>query len=439
MNPETLGLIMLAALVVTILVGYPIAFTLIFLGIVFGYIGFGPLVFDLMVMQTSGVMQEEVLAAVPLFVFMGYILERAMLMVRLFNAIRLMAGPLRGSLYLVVLLTATIFAAATGIIGAAVTVIGLMAVPVMMRCKYNTRMTAGVITAGGTLGILIPPSVMLLLMGPVMGVSVIKLYAGALIPGLILSGLYIVYSIFRSYLDPTLGPPLPPAERASSVGQILRELALGVIPASILILACLGTILFGFATPTEAAAMGAFGAIVLAVAYGQLKWTLLKESVILTAQTSSMILFLAVAANFYSSVFSRLGTGAWVTELMLSLSLSPVGLLILIMFLIFILGWPLEWPAIVLILLPILLPVVQEMGVDLLWFSILVAVNLQTAFLSPPVAVAAYYLKAVAPSMDMSDIYMGMLEFMILQVIGLIIVFAFPATVLWLPQLLSGK
>jgi tripartite ATP-independent transporter DctM subunit len=424
---------------VTILVGYPIAFTLIFLGIVFGYTGFGPLVFDLMVLQTSGVMQEEVLAAVPIFVFMGYILERAMLMERLFNAIRLMAGPLRGSLYLVVLLTATIFAAATGIIGAAVTVIGLMAVPIMMRCNYSKRMAAGVITAGGTLGILIPPSVMLLLMGPVMGVSVVKLYAGAIIPGLILSGLYIVYSMFRSYLDPRLGPPLPLEERASSINQILRELAVGVIPASILILACLGTILFGLATPTEAAAMGAFGALVLALAYGQLNWRMLAESVILTAQTSSMILFLAVAANFYSSVFSRLGTGAWITEMMLSLSLSPMWLLVLIMFLIFILGWPLEWPAIVLILLPILLPVVQEMGVDLLWFSILVAVNLQTAFLSPPVAVAAYYLKGVAPNMDMTDIYMGMLEFMVLQVIGLIIVFTFPATVLWLPQLLTGK
>ncbi len=439
MTPEMLGLILLVVLVITIFVGFPIAFTLIFLAIIFGYIGIGPLVFDLMTLQAMGFMQEEVLAAVPLFVFMGYVLERAGLMERLFRAFQLIMGPVRGSMYLVVLATATVFAAATGIIGASVTVIGLLAGPHMLKSKYDVKLAAGTITAGGTLGILIPPSVMLVLMGPVMSVSVVQLYSAAIIPGLILSGLFMLYTTIRCYLNPKLGPPLPPEERATSVGQVLRELAIGIVPATVLILATLGSILFGFATPTEAAAMGAFGAFVLAIAYRSLSWAKFKETVFLTVETSSMILFLGVAANVYAAVFSRLGTGVWITETMLSWSLPGSLMILLIMFLIFILGWPLEWPAIILIFLPILLPVVESLNVDMVWFGILVAVNLQTAFLSPPVAVAAYYLKGVVPQFDLSDIYVGMMQFMVLQLIGLAIVFFFPDVVFFLPRLLAAK
>lgn len=439
MTPEMIGLVLLGVLVIAIFVGFPIAFTLIILAVTFGYAAFGTMVFDLMTLQTIGFMQEEVLAAVPLFVFMGYVMERAGLMDRLFRAFQLIMGPVKGSLYLVVLLTATVFAAATGIIGASVTVIGLLAAPVMIRAKYNARMSAGVITAGGTLGILIPPSVMLVLMGPVMGVSVVRLYAAAIVPGLMLSAIYLTYCLVRSYLKPELGPPLPVEERATSTGEILRELAIGIVPASLLILATLGSILFGLATPTEAAAMGAFGALVLAVVYRQMSLKKLKESVYLTLETSSMILFLGVAANIYASVFSRLGTGVWITETMLSLPLSTEMMILLLMVLIFILGWPLEWPAIVLIFLPIVLPVVESLRVDLVWFGILVAVNLQTAFLSPPVAMAAYYLKGVAPEYDLKDIYIGMMQFMILQVIGLAIVFFVPEVALWLPRVMGGK
>ncbi|MHB1160919.1 MAG: TRAP transporter large permease [Chloroflexota bacterium] len=439
MTPEMLGLVLLGVLIFAIFVGFPIAFTLIILAIIFGYIGMGPVVFDLMTLQTMGFMQEEVLAAVPLFVYMGYVLERAGLMIRLFRAFQLIMGPVKGSLYLVVLLTATIFAAATGIIGASVTVIGLLAAPVMLRAKYDVRMSAGVITAGGTLGILIPPSVMLVLMGPVMGVSVVRLYSAAIVPGLILSGIYITFCMIRSYLNPKLGPPLPVEERAVSAAEVARELLVGIVPASLLIFATLGTILFGLATPTEAAAMGAFGALVLGFAYRQLDAKKLKESAFLTLETSGMILFLGVAANVYASVFSRLGTGTWITQTMLSLPLPAGGMILLLMGLIFILGWPLEWPAIVLIFLPILLPVVESLNVDLVWFGILVAVNLQTAFLSPPVAMAAYYLKGVVPSYDLKDIYVGMFQFMLLQVIGLAIVFFFPEVALWLPRVLSGK
>lgn len=436
MSPELLGLVLLATLLLGIFLGFPIAFTLIILAFVFGYLGFGSPVFDLMVLQTFGLMQEEVLAAVPLFVFMGYVLERSGLMERLFRAFQLVMGPVKGSLYIVVLLTATIFAAATGIIGASVTVLGLLAVPAMMKSRYDERMSAGVITAGGCLGILIPPSVMLVVLGPVVGVSVVSLFAAAILPGLVLAALYISYVMIRSFIRPSLGPALPPEERATSLLQVVRELFLGILPAAALIFAALGTILMGLATPTEAAAMGAFGALVLSLLYRRMDWRKLKDAALLTLQTSSMVLFLAVAANIYGAVFSRLGTADLITESLLALPISPTAMLLLLMGWIFLLGWPLEWPAIIFIFIPLFLPVVLELGFDLVWFCILVALNLQTAFLSPPVAMAAYYLKGVAPKFELWDIYMGMVPFMALQLIGLMIVFMFPEVALWLPRVL---
>jgi tripartite ATP-independent transporter DctM subunit len=433
---EILGLILLAALIVGIFVGFPIAFTLIILALVFGYIGIGAPVFDLMVFQTIGMMKEETLAAVPLFIFMGHILEQAGLMERLFRSFQYILAPVRGSLFLGVLLTATMFATATGIIGASVTVMGLMAAPTMIRAGYDTRLSAGVITAGGTLGILIPPSVMLVVMGPVVGVSVIHLFAAAIVPGILLSGLYIGYAMIRSFVNPRLGPPLPPESRATSYGQILRELSAGIVPMAAIIFAALGSIIFGLATPTEAAAMGAIGATLLTAAYGRLTLPTVRGAAYQTLQTSSMVLFLAVASNVYGSVFTRLGTGTLIAESLLSLPVSPQAMMALLMLVIFVLGWPLEWPAIILIFVPIFLPVVQALQFDLVWFSTLVAVNLQTAFLSPPVAMAAYYLKAVSPTWDLADIYRGMFDFMILQVIGLLIVFWFPQVALWLPALL---
>jgi tripartite ATP-independent transporter DctM subunit len=437
MSPEMLGLVMLGVLVVAIFVGFPIAFTLIILSVVFGVIGFGNLMFYLMVTQAFGMMQEEILAAVPLFIVMGYFLESAGLMDRLFRAFQLVMGPIRGSLFVAVLLSATVFAAATGIIGASVTVIGLLAAPAMLRSKYNVPLSAGAITAGGCLGILIPPSVMLILMGPTLGISVVQLYGAAIVPGLILSGLYVGYCLIRCYLNPTLGPALPPEEQATSVWHALREFSVGILPASVLIMATLGSILFGVATPTEAAAMGAMGAFLLAVLYRRLSWSSFTTSLYRTIETSSMVLFLAVAANIYAAVFSRLGTGTWLTKTMLSWDIPPSGMILLLMVLVFILGWPLEWPAIVLIFLPILLPVVQSLKVDMVWFAILVAVNLQTAFLSPPVAMAAYFLKGVAPDMELKQIYWGMFQFMILQVLGLALVYFFPQLALWLPRVLS--
>lgn len=436
MSPEYLGLVLLAALLTGIFVGFPIAFTLIILSLVFGYIGFGETVFYLMVFQTIGLMKEETLAAVPLFIFMGHVLEQAGLMERLFNAFRLILAPVRGSLYLGVLFTSTIFATATGIIGASVTVMGLMAAPAMIKARYDPKLSAGTITAGGTLGILIPPSVMLVVMGPIVGVSIVVLFAAAIVPGLLLSGLYIAYVMIRSFINPDLGPPLPKAERATSYGQIVREFFAGVVPLAVIIFAALGSIIAGLATPTEAAAMGAAGAVLLTLPYGRLNYTMMRDAAIKTLQTSSLVLFLAVASNVYGAVFTRLGTSTMIANTLAALPVPPLVMLALLMFIIFLLGWPLEWPAIIFIFLPIFVPVVQALKFDLVWFSVLVAVNLQTAFLSPPVAMAAYYLKAVAPQWELRDIYRGMFDFMTLQVIGLALVFVFPQIALWLPNLL---
>ncbi len=438
MSPEYLGLLFLAALLIGIFVGFPIAFTLIILSVIFGYIGFGPRVFDLMVFQTLGMMKEETLAAVPLFIFMGHLLEKAGLMERLFTSFQLMLGGLKGSLYLGVLLTATIFATATGIIGASVTVIGIMAAPAMTKSKYDPRLSAGTITAGGTLGILIPPSVMLVVMGPVAGVSVIKLFAAAIVPGLILAGLYIGYTMIKCQIWPNLGPPLPREERLASKAMILKEFLSGILPMAFIIFAALGSIIMGLATPTEAAAMASSGAIILTLCYRRLSWAIFKDALLKSLQTSSMILFLGMASNIYGAVFTRLGTSSMIANALLSLEIPPLAMVALVMLVIFILGWPLEWPAIVFIFLPIFLPVVQELQLDLVWFTTLVAVNLQTAFLSPPVAMAAYYLKAVAPQWELADIYRGMFDFMILQLIGLALLFFFPELALWLPRLLFG-
>ena len=438
MTPEILGLVFMGALLTGIFVGFPICFTLIILSIVFGYIGIGPQVFYLMVFQTVGMMKEEVLAAVPLFVFMGHMLEQAGLMERLFRSFQFIFAGLRGSLFLGVLLTATLFATATGIIGASVTVIGLLAAPAMMKSKYDIATSAGVITAGGCLGILIPPSVMLVLLGPVAGVSVVQLFAAAIVPGLILSGLFISYVIIKSYVIKDLGPPLPPEERPTSYLVVVKEFFAGIVPLGAMIFAALGSILAGLATPTEAAACAATGSVILTALYGRLTWPTLKTAALKSLQTTAMIMFLAVAANIYGSVFARLGTATLITNTMLALQVSPLAMIIILMAVIFLLGWPLEWPAIVLIFVPIFLPVVHKLGFNLVWFCTLVAVNLQTAFLSPPVAMAAYYLKGVAPDWPLGKIYRGMMEFMVLQCIGLTVVLLFPDLVLWLPRVLFG-
>jgi tripartite ATP-independent transporter DctM subunit len=433
-----IGLIMLLVLLGAIFIGVPISFTLLFLAFTFGYIGMGHTVFDLAYFQTIGMMKEELLAAVPLFIFMGFITEQAGLMERLFTAFRLLLAPVRGALYLVVVLTATVFAMATGIVGAAVTVLGIMAAPIMIKSGYDPKLSAGTITAGGTLGILIPPSVMLIVMGPVLGVSVADLYAAAFGPGFLLAGIYIVYLMGRSIINPKLGPPVPKEERVHSLSVMLREVAIGVVPLLALIGATLGSILAGLATPTEAAGIGSAGALLLAIAYGRLNLGALQRALTSTMSTSSMVLLLAVTSNIFGAVFARLGTANWITNTLLSFQLPATLMLILVLILIFLLGWPFEWPAIILVFLPIFYPVVAAMNIDLVWFGALTAVTLQTAFLSPPVAMSAYYLKQVVKDWSLATIYNGMFQFMILQVICIGLVFYFPQIALWFPQTLQA-
>ena len=436
MSPEWFGLVLLAILLVAIFIGFPIAFTLIAVAAIGGYVALGPLALHLMTLQFFSVMRDPTLASVPFFLFMGYLLEQSGLMERLFRGIQLALAPLRGSLYLAVLLTATIFAAATGIVGSSVTLLGVMAAPAMMRSGYDIRLSAGTITAGGTLGILIPPSVMLIVMGPVVGVPATDLFAAAVVPGLMLSLLYIVYTLVRSYLNPSLGPAVPRDERAASVGAIVRELVVGMAPIVVVIFATPGVILAGIATPTDAGAVGSFAVLVMTLGYRKMTWPKFRSAVYSTLLTSCMILLLVAASNYFGAVFSRLGSASLIAETLLGLDLSPTLMLLLVLGIIFLLGWPLEWVPIVLIVVPILLPLVQKLGIDLVWFCTLVAVCLQTAWLSPPVALSAYFLKGVVPSWDLSDIYAGMMQFMVLQIVGLLLLLAFPQLALWLPAVL---
>jgi tripartite ATP-independent transporter DctM subunit len=438
MSPEIIGLLMMAAMLFAILVGFPIAFTLLFLGVVFGYWGFGPLVFYLLTLQFNATMMEQTLAAVPLFVFMGIMMEQANLMERLFDSIQKLLAGVRGSLFLAVMFVATIFAAATGIVGASVTILGIMAGKPMIRSGYDVKLSSGLIAAGGTLGILIPPSIMLVVMGPVLEVPVTSLFAAAILPGILLATLFTLYAMVRCWIDPTLGPPLPEELRATSMSEVWKDFFLGLVPPAALVLSALGSIVFGFATPTEGAACGAAGALVLTAAYGRLTWRNLKEALIKTLEISVLILFLVAASNFFGAVFARLGTPTLLTEALLDLDLNRYVFLGIIMLLIFLLGWPLEWVPIVLIVVPFLLPLVRKLGFDMTWFGILVAVNLQTAWLSPPVALSAYFLKGVVPQWELSDIYKGMLQFMVLQVIGLLLVITFPEIALWLPRAIYG-
>ncbi len=439
-SSETIGVLMIVAMLFAIFVGFPISFTLIFLGVFFGAWGFGiKLTIFLMNLQIYGSMMEQTLAAVPLFVFMGFMMEQAGLMERLFSAVQLMLARMRGALFVAVLFVSVIFGAATGIVGASVTILGIMAATTMNRSGYDVKLAAGTITAGGTLGILIPPSIMLVVMGPVLEVPVTDLFAAAILPGIMMAVLYLIYSVGRCWLNPALGPALPEELILKDRAHVWREFFLGLVPPAILIAFAMGSILLGWATPTEGAGMGAFGAILLCIGYRKFTLRTTYRALIKTLEISVLVLFLVAASNFFGAVFSRLGTPQMITDLLLGLDLSASWVIIMILALIFILGWPLEWVPIVLIIIPILYPVLQALNVDIVWFAILVAVCLQTAWLSPPVALSAYFLKGVVPAWDLKDIYLGMMQFMVIQLIGLAIVFLFPAIATWLPTYLYGN
>lgn len=596
-----IGLLMLGLIVVTIMLGFPTAFTLMGMGVGFSFYAYRNMgtqlaweqTLDLMVLRTYAVMTNDVLIAVPLFIFMGYLIERANLIERLFKSLHLALARIPGSLAVATIVTCAVFATATGIVGAVVTLMGLLALPVMMKAGYSVRLAAGAITAGGCLGIMIPPSIMLIVYGAVAGVSVVKLYAGAFFPGLMLASLYIVYIIIITKLKPHLAPPLPMEERVMPLSDVsehiektfspvavrglfkavrtkndakvsgrqpFRDLMIAMVPAlifvlavgftysvvtapepmedpallqmgfdsfeedtsslysggleelptddateetaiastaaptasapeaaaeqseanprkpasfifwliagigtllligfyaiftlrrlelfkmmttslfplGILILAVLGSIVFGFATPAEAAAMGAFGGVLLAIAYRRFNYKILRESVHLTAKTTAMVCWLFVGSSIFAAAFALLGGQAIVNNWVIGLDLSPVQFMIMAQLIIFFLGWPLEWTEIIIIFMPIFIPLVHHFQIDPLFFGILVALNLQTSFLTPPVAMSAFYLKGVAPaSVSLNQIFLGALPFVALQFLAIVLMYVFPGIGLWLPS-----
>jgi tripartite ATP-independent transporter DctM subunit len=436
-EPDILGVVMLALFVVFILLGFPIAFTLMAMGVGFGWLALGDAIFSLLVQRAYAVMANDVLISVPLFVFMGYVIERANILDRLFHSIQLAAGGLPASLAVATLVTCALFATATGIVGAVVTLMGLLAYPAMLRHGYDPKLSAGVVCAGGCLGILIPPSVMLILYGATAGVSVVKLYAGAFLPGLMLAGLYMVYVIIRGVLNPALAPKLPPEERDVPFMQVVGALMTSFLPLALLIACVLGAILFGLATPSEAAAIGALGSLLLAAAYRSLSLEKLKQSVFLTARTSAMVCWLFVGSFIFSAVFAYLGGQALIERFVVGLDLSPTMFLIVSQAIIFLLGWPLEWTEIIVIFVPIFLPLLDHFGIDPLFFGLLIALNIQTSFLSPPVAMAPFYLKGVAPAhVSINQIFQGVMPFLFIVFIAMALLYIFPEIGLWLPAYL---
>jgi tripartite ATP-independent transporter DctM subunit len=436
---ELLGAIMLLVMLLAIFIGLPISFTLLFLALIFGYFGLGVRVFNLAYLQTIGLMKQDEFVAVPMFILMGYICDQAGLMERLFKAFRDLFAPINGALYVVVIVTATLFGIAAGTVGATVALLGIMAGPMMIKSGYDVRMSAGAIAAGGTLGILIPPSVMLVVMAPVLDIGIIDLYAAAFGPGFLLSGMYILYTLVRCYWNPKLGPPVPKEERPTSLRPVLWECLVGMVPVTVLTIMTLGVILVGLTTAAEAAALGALGAILLVIGYGKFSWSGLLDACYNTLATTSMVLFLAVASNVFGAVFAWLGTANWITNMLLAAPLPAWGTMSLLLTFIFLLGWPFEWPAIVLIFLPLMAPVAKGLNYDMVWFGCIVAVVLQTAFLSPPVAMSAYYLKQVVREWNLRLIYRGMADFMVIQCICVVLVLAFPSIAMWFPNWLDAR
>jgi len=440
LSPEWLGMTMLLLLVVVIMIGFPTAFTLMALGIIFGFVGLQFRVFDLAVNKAFQLMTNDVLIAIPLFLFMGYIIERSGLLDSLFKSVQLATGPLRGSLAIATLITGTIFATATGIVGASVTLLGVLALPAMLRARYQTEFSTGVIAASGTLGILIPPSVLLILYGYVAGVSVPRLYAAAMLPGLTLGGLYFVYVVLRPYVQKDVAPALPKEERDHPIGTVLLMLLKGLVPITVLIGFVLLSILFGVATPTEAAALGALGGLVLAALYRRLSFANLKESVFLTMRTSAMVGWLLIGSSLFSGVFALLGGSRLLGDFVNGFGLNAVGFFWLMMVIVFFLGWPLEWTEITIIFLPLFLPLATAFGIDLVYLGVMLAINQQTSFLSPPVAMSAYYLMGVAPKgVRLNQIFKGMYPFMAIQLAALAIVWFVPDIANWLPRTLFDQ
>jgi tripartite ATP-independent transporter DctM subunit len=443
---------MLSSFIVVILLGFPVAFTLLAMGVGFGYyayyvpgsvdsIGdvFNNNIFYLLNQNTYSVMENDTLVAIPLFLFLGYVVERANIVNKLFYSLQMAARNMPGSMAIAALITCAVFSTASGIVGAVVTLMGLLAYPAMAKANYDKSFASGVICAGGTLGILIPPSIMLIVYAAIADLSPLRLYAAAILPGFLLAGSYIVYVIVRVTINPSIAPK-PLDEDVPPRRLVYYQLLTSFVPLTVLIMLVLGSILGGLATPAEAAAMGAFGALVLAALYRSLNWVMLKESVYLTAKATAMVCWLFVGSWTFASVFSYLGGHEIIEHFVLGFNLEPWQFLVMVQFIIFLLGWPLEWSEILIIFVPIFLPMLPTFDVNPYFFAMLVALNLQTSFLTPPMAMSAYYLKGVlGTAIELMDIFRGIMPYLAIVIFIMVMMYQFPGIALFLPDYFFGK
>ncbi len=439
MSPEFVTIGMFVGLLIGLFLGHPLAFVLGGLAVIFGYFGdWGTASFYMFLNRTWGIMDNYILVCIPLFIFMAQMLDQSGVAEDLFDTMRYLFGPVRGGIAVAVVVVSTLFGACTGIIGASVVTMGLLSMPVMLKYNYNKRLASGAVCAGGTLGILIPPSIMLVVMADQAATSVGKLFAGAIIPGLILSTLYIGYILIRCAFKPHEGPPLSLEERQLITKvQLLKMVLRSMVPPMILILGVLGSIFAGIATPTEAAGVGALLAFIMTVAYGKFNFKNLKIAAINTAKTTSMVIIILVGAACFASIFLGSGGGEVVQDFILGIGFGKWGTFIIMMIILFFLGMFIDWIGIIMITFPVFLPIAKELGFDKTWFVVTMAVMLQDSFLTPPFGYALFYLKGVAPpEVKTSDIYWGAFPFWRLMELGLIIVVVWPATITWLANVL---
>lgn len=436
-GPEALTFFMIAAMVAFLVMGYPVAFVLGGLATIFGLLFIGPSSLGFFVFKIYGIFADYLLVAVPLFVFMGMVIDKSGLAIRLYDATHVLMGRLPGGLAVATIVTSTIFAAATGVVGASVITMGLLALPAMMKYRYDKALATGAICAGGTLGVLIPPSVLLLIYGPTAGLSVGKLFMAAFIPGLLLSLLYVIYIVVRCRLRPEMGPPLPPEAVRVPFPRKMYLFTTSILPVGALILAVLGSIFFGVAAPTEAAGIGALASMLLAAAYGKLSFANLKDAVYRTATVSAMTFMILIGAGFFTIIFVRLGGNQVIQKLLMGLPLPRAGILMIILLIVFIMGMFLDSIATIMVAVPIITPIASSLGYDPIWFAMMVSVTMQTGFLSPPFALSVFYLKGVAPvDVTTYDIYRGVLPFMAIQLSSLVVLAVFPGLITWLPNLM---
>jgi len=444
MSPhEILSILMVVLLLVGVMIGFPVAFMLGGLGIIFGLIAYGgPIASYQAALNTFGVMSGWSLLAIPLFVYMGVVLEKAGVAERLYLGLRLMLGPLRGGLAMATMVIATFFAACTGIAGASVIAIGLIAMPSMLKYGYDKKLASGAICAGGGLGVIIPPSIMLILYGPQAGVSISLLFMAAILPGIVMALLYIGYMGTICYFKPNLGPPVTAEEKAQYTRKdVVKILLTSGAPPAGLIIVVLGSIFFGVAAPTEAAALGGVGALAITAIYRKLNLKMVKETGYSALRISTFIMWLVLGAKYYMTTFNKLGGGDLIGDALVNLHIGPTGLLIVMLLIVFILGMFMDWIGILLVIVPIFTPIIKAVGWDPLWFSIMFCITLQISYITPPFAYSIFYLAGIAPpEVKLTDIYRGCVPFILLQFIALVIVYLWPSLCLYLPTaMLAAK